>query len=235
MKKFILTILALFPVFLKAQTLSVQEYEAKLKTAYRAQLIDIRSMEEFNRGHLRNALNVDYNTEEFETLMEQSFKKDFPVFIYDFSGGKGALAADYLRKLGFKTVYDLRGGFASWTSASKPYVSAHKTTEPIAAMPMDGFDRVLRDNAVVFVDFYADWCKPCKKMNPILTRIANERAKTMKMLKVDVDKNDAMTNIFRIEAVPTYILFKNGKQVWRGEGEIPEGELRSILKANKVL
>lgn len=215
--------------------MSVPEFESKLKAITQPQLIDIRSMEEFNRGHLKKSVNVDYNNEEFEALMIQNFNKNQPVFIYDFTGGKSALAAQFLRQIGYKNVAELEGGFAKWTSSSKPYVSSHKTTEPIAAMPMDGFDRVLRDNAVVLIDFYADWCKPCKKMDPIVNKIANEKSKTMKLLKVDTDKNDAMTNIFKIESIPTYILFKNGKQVWRGEGEIPESELRQILKANKVL
>ncbi len=230
---FILT-LALTQVFAQ-KPVNVQEFESKLKATAQPQLIDIRTLQEFNRGHIKKAVNIDYNNEEFEALMLQNFKKTMPLFVYDFTGGRSVLAADFLRKIGFKNVIELDGGFAKWTSSSKPYASSHTTTEPIAAMPMDGFDRILRENAAVLIDFYADWCKPCKKMDPIVNRIANENGKKMKLLKVDTDKNDAMTNIFKIESIPTYILFKNGKQVWRGEGEIPEIELRQILKANKVM
>jgi thioredoxin 1 len=236
MKKTILMILMLASAQIFAQKpVSVQEFENKLKATTQPQLIDIRTLQEFNRGHIKKSVNIDYNNEDFEALMLQNFNKIAPIFIYDFTGGRSVLAADFLRKIGFKSVIELEGGFARWTSSSKPYASSHTTTEPIAAMPMDGFDRVLRENAVVLIDFYADWCKPCKKMNPIVNRIANENGKKMKLLKVDTDKNDAMTNIFKIESIPTYILFKNGKQVWRGEGEIPEAELRQILKANKVM
>jgi thioredoxin 1 len=128
----------------------------------------------------------------------------------------------------------LIGGFAAWTAASKPYVSSHSTTEPIAALSMNNFDKTIRENPYVLMDFYADWCKPCKKMDPILKRIADEKSKKMKLLKVDTEENDALVNIFKIEAIPTYILFKNGKQVWRSEGEIDEKELREILTANKL-
>lgn len=234
--KSVILFLLMAPALLFGQAaISVQDFEAKLKATPQPQLIDIRTMEEFNRGHLKKAVNIDYNNEEFEALIIQNVNKKLPVFIYDFSGGRSVLAAAFLRQMGYKTVNELAGGFAKWTASSKPYVSSHQTTEPIAAMPMDGFDRVLKDNPVVLIDFYADWCKPCKKMDPIVNKIANEKSKTMKLLKVDTDKNDAMTNIFKIESIPTYILFKNGKQVWRGEGEIPEAELREILKANKVM
>jgi thioredoxin 2 len=93
------------------------------------------------------------------------------------------------------------------------------------------FDRVITDTTVpVLVDFYADWCGPCKIMAPLLDDVANRRAGQMLVLKLDTDKNPATGQRFGIRGIPTLIAFRGGKEVSRRVGAVPPAELDNFLK-----
>jgi thioredoxin 1 len=216
----------------RSNLLSVNDFENKLKTVPNPQLVDVRTVEEFQRGHLRKAININFNDDNFEDLVKTQLKKNQPVFVYCFSGRRSSDAVSFLKDLGYPEVYDLAGGFAKWTASSKPYVSSSTTTKPIAALTMENVDKIIKSNNIVLLDFYAEWCGPCKKMSPILNKIANEN-KGLKLMKIDAEFNDGVANAFRVEEIPTYFIFKRGKQVWRGSGEISEVELLEILNKLK--
>ena len=82
----------------------------------------------------------------------------------------------------------------------------------------------------VLVDFYADWCGPCKTMAPILQQVAAEHAGKIKVIKVDVDKNQAAATQYRVQGIPTLILFHQGKVLWRQSGVVAAGQLSQIIK-----
>jgi thioredoxin 2 len=93
------------------------------------------------------------------------------------------------------------------------------------------FDRVITDTTVpVLVDFYADWCGPCKIMAPLLDDVANRRAGQMVVLKLDTDQNPATGQRFGIRGIPTLIAFRGGKEVSRRVGAVPAAELENFLK-----
>ena len=93
------------------------------------------------------------------------------------------------------------------------------------------FDRVITDTTVpVLVDFYADWCGPCKIMAPLLDDVANRRAGQMLVLKLDTDQNPATGQRFGIRGIPTLIAFRGGKEVSRRVGAVPATELENFLK-----
>lgn len=213
--------------------LSINDFETKLKdNAGFAQLIDVRTPEEYMRGHLKRAINLNFNDDNFEDVVKAKLDKTRPVFVYCFSGRRSTDAAVFLRDLGYKEVYDMAGGFAKWTSSSKPYASDNTTTQPIAAFTLENLDRVVKSNSLVLIDFYAEWCGPCKKMTPILNRIADQN-KNIKLLKIDAEKSDNIASVFKVEEIPTYVIIKNGRQVWRGVGEMDEAELKEILAKMK--
>jgi thioredoxin len=85
-----------------------------------------------------------------------------------------------------------------------------------------------KENKLVFLDAYASWCGPCKKMAPILFKI-DEENKELNLLKIDADKNTSMTENLEFAEIPTMILYKNGKQVWRHTGLISEAEIKSKI------
>jgi thioredoxin 2 len=94
------------------------------------------------------------------------------------------------------------------------------------------FDRVTTDTTVpVVVDFYADWCGPCKIMAPLLDDVAHRRAGELLVVKLDTDRNPATGQRFGIRGIPTLIAFRQGKEVGRRVGAVPPAELEGFLQS----
>ncbi len=83
---------------------------------------------------------------------------------------------------------------------------------------METFNKVINDDKPVLVDFHAEWCGPCKMMAPELQRFAQSNKDAVRVIKVDIDKNQPTANHYQIQGVPTLILFKKGKILWRQSG-----------------
>lgn len=81
----------------------------------------------------------------------------------------------------------------------------------------------------MLVDFYADWCGPCKMMAPVIEQFSNEMGDKVRILKVDVDRNPKAAAAYQIQGVPTFILFKKGNIVWRQAGAVPIHMLRQTV------
>ncbi|WP_299824005.1 thioredoxin [uncultured Pontibacter sp.] len=82
----------------------------------------------------------------------------------------------------------------------------------------------------VLVDFYADWCGPCKAMSPVIQQLANQYNGKIKVIKVNVDNNQSAAAQFKVQGVPTFILFNKGQQVWRQSGAIPAQQLTQVIQ-----
>ncbi len=98
---------------------------------------------------------------------------------------------------------------------------------------METFSKILNSEMPVLVDFHAEWCGPCKTMAPELKKFADTH-KEIRVLKVDIDKNRATAEQFNIQGVPTLILFKKGKILWRQSGAVNAHQLSGIVM-NKLL
>ncbi len=94
------------------------------------------------------------------------------------------------------------------------------------------FDSVIHDIKPVVVDFHALWCSPCKIQSPILKEVAAELGERVKIIKIDVDNNSEIASRYSVQSVPTIIIFKNGKLVWRQSGVVSKNELKSVLIQN---
>lgn len=95
---------------------------------------------------------------------------------------------------------------------------------------MESFNDIINGDKPVLVDFYATWCGPCKVMSPTVEAIGNELIGQARVLKIDVDKNQAVANLYRIQSVPTLIIFKKGEVVWRTSGVMDKGALMEQMK-----
>jgi len=96
---------------------------------------------------------------------------------------------------------------------------------------MSKFMQLINSNIPVLVDFYADWCGPCKIMSPILKEVALKIGDKANIIKVDVDKNPYAAGQYQIQGVPTFILFKNGDIKWRQSGVISAPQLEGIIRS----
>ena len=96
---------------------------------------------------------------------------------------------------------------------------------------MEKFENLINSTTVpVLVDFYATWCGPCKMMHPILENVKSRVGDKARIVKIDVDEQQALAMQYRIQAVPTLMLFKYGQQVWRQSGVVLSNELVSLIE-----
>src|SRR5690606_6354816 len=136
-------------------------------------LLDVRTAEEFEDGHLADALNYDIYDSAF-TKKLAALDKTKPVFVYCKGGGRSLDAAKQLKKLGCHTVYGLRGGIRAREQDGGPLAGAPQNGTDLFSRA--DFDRLLSAHERLLVDFYADWCMPCKKMEPEITRLEKKYA-----------------------------------------------------------
>ncbi|WP_373515765.1 thioredoxin [Persicitalea sp.] len=95
---------------------------------------------------------------------------------------------------------------------------------------MGNFKEIIKSEQPVLVDFFAEWCGPCKMMKPVLEEVAKKLDGKARILKVDIDKNRKAANQYRIQGVPTLILFQGGQIKWRQSGYMDAKKLNSVLE-----
>ncbi len=95
---------------------------------------------------------------------------------------------------------------------------------------MSSFQNLISDKKPVLVDFSAEWCGPCKMMAPILKQLKDKMGEEVKIIKIDVDKNNALAAKFGIRSVPTLKLFQDGKELWTGAGVMQADQLKQIIQ-----
>ncbi|WP_334055971.1 thioredoxin [Polaribacter sp. P097] len=95
---------------------------------------------------------------------------------------------------------------------------------------MTSFTEIINQKKPVLVDFFAEWCGPCKMMSSILKEVKAELNDEVSIIKIDVDKNQSLAAKFQVRGVPTFMLFKDGKQVWRQSAMLQKNDLISVIK-----
>lgn len=94
------------------------------------------------------------------------------------------------------------------------------------------FSSIINSKEPVLIDFFAEWCGPCKTLAPILKDVKKDLGNTVKIIKIDVDKNQPLAAKFQVRGVPTMMLFKNGKQLWRQSGILQKNDIINIIKTH---
>ena len=97
---------------------------------------------------------------------------------------------------------------------------------------MSKFSEIINQDKPVLIDFYAEWCGPCKMMSPILKDVKDSLGEAVSILKIDVDKNQPLAAKYQVRGVPTLLLFKQGKQLWRQSGVVQKEDLIQIINKN---
>lgn len=206
-------------------SLTADEFEKEITTKENIQILDVRTPGEFFSGHIKNALQADWNNkEEFERRLA-FIDKSKPVYIYCLAGGRSAAAAAKMRKSGYKNVYELTGGTNAWRSANKPLEGSSNEKQ----MSIDELNATIAGSKTVLVDFGATWCPPCKQMEPVLKSLQENNKGKFTFINVDGGRDQDILKAYKVTALPVFIIFKDGKQVWRKDGIASEKELADHL------
>ncbi|MCS6819655.1 MAG: thioredoxin domain-containing protein [Chitinophagales bacterium] len=208
---------------------SPDEFE-KLIAGGSAQLIDVRTPEEFAEKHIKGATNLDIRESSFEATLSK-LNKDKPIYFYCLSGGRSNRAAQKASSLGFKEVYNLKGGILAWGNAGKPVVSP-AVSRPTGMTEKEYLQRI-KGPKLVLVDFNAVWCGPCKLLKPRIKNIMKQKGDIVELLDIDVDKNPIVANYMNVSGIPLLILYKQGKEVWRKMGLAEESEIIAAIEKAK--
>ena len=213
------------------KSLSATEFADQLKATPQAVVLDVRTPSEFEGGHLAQAINIDWNSSAF-SQQTAKLNKTIPVFVYCLSGGRSQSAAAQLRADGFAQVYEMKGGIMKWRAAGLPETIGQ--TSPIQSnsqgMTIDQFKSAVTSDKIVLVDFYAPWCAPCKKMKPYLDEISRDRAGDVVVLRIDVDANQDLVKVLKVEEIPVLHIYKKGGLVWNHTGFIEKEAVLEQLK-----
>lgn len=207
-------------------SLTADEFEKEITTKENIQILDVRTPGEFFSGHIKNALQADWNNkDEFERRLA-FVDKNKPVYVYCLAGGRSAAAADKMRKAGYSNVYELKGGTNAWRAANLP-LEGNSTEKQ---MTIDAFNATISGSKTVLVDFGASWCPPCKQMEPVLKSLSDNNKDKFTLVKVDGGRDQDILQQYKVTALPVFIVFKDGKQVWRKDGVATEAEISEQLK-----
>lgn len=193
--------------------------------AGQVQLLDVRTAGEFQSGHLKNSLQADWLDKAQFAERIKYLDKSKPLLVYCASGVRSAAAAKYLQSNGFKEVQNLKGGLTAWKLEGKTIEAPSSS----AQMTLDQYQGLTRSGEVVLVDFGAEWCPPCKKMEPVLALLQKELAGKFKLVKVDGGLDIDVMRSQNVETLPVFIIYKNGKETWRKQGVVELSELKAKL------
>ena len=211
-------------------SLSAKEFHDKISELGNPVILDVRTPDEFNGGTIENAINADITSYDFTNVV-QSLDKSQPVMVFCLSGGRSKDAAKALRNMGFNSVYELKGGILKWNAENLPVVApGNSSTAKSDGMNYQDFLKLLDGNKIVIVDFYAEWCRPCKILQPILHEVEKENADKVSLITIDIDKNPELANYLKIEAIPLVHIYKNQKIKWNNMGLTDKATVLNVIK-----
>ena len=209
-----------------SNSINVSDFEKGMVDTTAAQILDVRTDAEYKTGHIKNALLADWKNEQEFSRRISFIDKKKPVYIYCLAGGRSAAAAKIMRDKGFEKVFELTGGINAWKAADKPL----EGKSDIKEMSMDSFNGAIISAPVVLVDFGAPWCPPCKQMEPVLSKLQADLKDKFILVKVDGGNDIEIMRQYNVTALPVFIVFKNGKVVWRHDGIATKEELAAQLQ-----
>ena len=205
-------------------TISAQSFQTAIQSSG-VQILDVRTSSEYQAGHLKNALQANWNDQkEFESRT-QHLDKNSTVYVYCQAGGRSAAAQNYLVQKGFKVV-NLEGGMSNWKMNGLPVEGATNVVQ----MKVEDFEHEISTNKLVLVDIGATWCPPCRKMLPVVNKIKSQFANKLYFLAVDGGVDVDVMKHLQFETLPTFIVYKNGKEVWRKTGIVEKAEFEKFLQ-----
>lgn len=189
------------------------------------QVVDLRSESVYKKNHIPGALSVSGNTA--EVIAKETYA-DMPLYLYNENGEGIDELVSNLRKGGFKKVYGLKEGISAWNK------QGFKVEElKIFENDTIPFTKAILGSKLVMVDFNAEWCRPCKMLDPIVKKLRETRAKDAIVYSIDTDKNPDLAQQYKAESIPLLVFLKNGQEIGRSVGLISESKLNELIDQYK--
>ena len=213
------------------ESLDAISFNQKMLSTDSSIILDVRTPGEFAHGYINRAVNLDYNSEDFENNINK-LDKNKTYFVYCYSGGSSGKAAGFMRSNGFKKVFELTNGLLAWKSKNLPLagVSNQTNTDKIS---MEEYKKLTSSDKMVLIDYYAPWCEPCKKLQPILENIQQQYKGRLTVVRLNIDENKQLAIQLSIQSIPLMKLFKNGVGVWSNNGIMEESDLKKVVEKFK--
>jgi thioredoxin len=227
-------IILFFTTYLQAQNTSYKNIGtiefSEIIISNTGTLLDVRTISEFQNQHLENALQLDYYKLDFKSKL-LLLPKDEPIYLYCTTGYRSERAAKILSENGYSNVYNLEKGIMDWNLQNLPTVTepdAVKDTEN--EWTIENYQKLIQSDTLVFIDFYAPWCAPCRKMMPIIDSLKTEYHGIIKIEKINVDASKQLVKELKINSVPYFVLYKTGNLFFEKNGYITREEIIENLK-----
>lgn len=212
------------------QKLDALDFKTTLETMRDIQLIDVRTREEFASGHLQGSVNYDIYLNDFDSQLA-SLNKAQPVMVYCKGGGRSAEACEKLEKMGFFRIYDMSGGIMAWEAKGFPTEGMQGSIAMPDKYTMEDFNKIISSSTPVMIDFYAPWCAPCKKMEPLLAQLSKEFDSRIKIERINVDDAKNLCKQLKVESLPVITTYKSGQELTRLSGFQDEAKLRALIES----
>ncbi|MEH6307876.1 thioredoxin domain-containing protein [Olivibacter sp. CPCC 100613] len=203
-------------------------FEQKLMDAGpQAQILDARSEEEYAQNRVPGAVNIP--TEAMVDKVGAHLDKRKPVFIYSIGNGRSAKVARHLRGIGFAEVYEFPGGLSKWIARGKPVLSTGGEGLSLAA-----FNEQISADKLVLVEVGSRYCGGCKKLKPIVASLVAQNQSLVKLVDIEAYENKKLIQELAVDALPTLILYKGNKVIWRKQGLSSKDEINEELRKHKI-
>jgi len=230
----IILFLSLLPFSSCAQSPTTMQLNSaeflQLISGHNGVLLDVRTEREFQNGHIENAGQLNFYARDFRQRL-LLLPKDQPVFLYCNTGWRSNIAAAFLIRNGYNRVYNLEHGIMEWEQADLPVVMAPNAQPDTddRFTPVE-FAALIQSGSLVFVDFYAPWCAPCRQMMPMIDSLKLEYKDRIDVVKINADASKSLMREMKMVSVPYLVLYHNGEILFEHKGIIEREELVSKLE-----
>ena len=213
----------------KFRNIDIIEFH-EIASASNITILDVRTSQERAHGYINNSTHIDFYDDSFLDKVNLLNKKK-PIYIYCKLGGRSTKVAEKISQLGFKDIYNLEGGFITWSGHNLPFEfkSENKLDNLSQGFTKAYIDSILSLNTNTLIYVSTKWCAPCREMNPIVERLEEKLSNHLKIINIDLDNNFFVKEMYDISSIPLFVLYKNSEEVWRKNGIIAYSDIAEKL------
>lgn len=232
--KSILLYIALLPLAVIGQNANVLHVNANkfqsLVTSQPGTLLDVRTSTEYKNGHIKGAGQLNYYAFDFKQKL-LLLPKNHTVYLYCNTGWRSKRATKILIRNGYNQVVNLEHGILDWQLNDLPVkIEPDARPDKKNSMEPDEFKALINSDTPVFIDFYAPWCGPCRKMMPMIDNLKDQYRRKVRVVKVNTDASKKLNKLLQINTVPYLVMYHKGVSVFTHKGIINNTQAAEIFE-----